>query len=73
MTTYAVGIGSGINRDILALLSGDTPKDDSRVLKVDDFKKLKSIFNTLDNALCTTPTNLDLGVDSNITLDGEGA
>eukprot|EP00347_Sterkiella_histriomuscorum_P003785 403362950 len=70
--TYAVGVGVDIKNETLALISGEHINDYSRVLQVSDFNKLKSILNTVDSAMCTTPTPIDISLLQNFTLDEEG-
>jgi hypothetical protein len=64
--TYAVGVGSEIETSNLAHFAGDA----SRVVRVEDYRKLESILTTLDNAVCSIPTPVNLGDDSTLTLEG---
>ncbi|CDW87242.1 UNKNOWN [Stylonychia lemnae] len=71
---YAVGIGSGIDQDVLMLISGDNNQDKSRVYQVTDFNKLKSLINSINVAACSTPQEIESDKKTfGTTLDGQGS
>ncbi|CDW91646.1 collagen alpha-6 chain [Stylonychia lemnae] len=75
VSTYAIGIGSQINNENLAQLSGENASDYSKVYYVSQFDQLKLLLNSIHQTACSTPTEIDIQTKnhSNIVLDDTGA
>ena len=65
---YAVGVGTGINTDVLISISGSSPTDTSRVYQISAFTQYNQILYSLSSTSCSTPAILSSTTQSNVTV-----